>query len=77
MAMAEVLTVARRGERADLHNASVNAALARAGYCGMVHLCSGRICVREAHHTGSCAFCARDEVEARTGVRPDTRESAR
>ena len=71
--MTETLATARRDERADVHNASVNLALARAGYCGTIHLCTGRICIREAHHEGSCVFCARDEIEARTGVRPDAR----
>jgi hypothetical protein len=49
-------------ERGDVHNTSVNLPLALAGYCGMTHLCSGRMCIREARHLGSCVFRSPAEV---------------
>lgn len=69
--MTQVSTTGRQCERADAHNASVDGRLARAGYCGTIHLCTGRVCIREAHHTGSCEFCEKDDVLSRIGVAPD------
>lgn len=42
--------------RLDVHNASVDPAYAACGLCGMTHLQTGRVCVRSAHHEGSCDF---------------------
>lgn len=54
--------------RNDAHNPSVNSVLAGAGYCGMTHLCSGRICIRPARHDGSCVFWSADEVLDELGI---------
>lgn len=51
-------------DRWDFHNVSVDVEFAQAGYCGMTHLQSGRICIRPARHTGSCDFRRRDEALA-------------
>jgi hypothetical protein len=42
--------------RIDLHNAEIDDDAARAGLCGMTHLATGRCCVLEARHIGSCRF---------------------
>ncbi len=47
--------------RLDVHNASVDPAYAACGLCGMTHLQSGRVCVRTAHHEGSCNFQPRHD----------------
>ncbi|MDA8298240.1 MAG: hypothetical protein M0004_16970 [Actinomycetota bacterium] len=46
----------RTTPRLDVHNASVDPAYAACGLCGMTHLQTGRVCVRTAHHAGSCEF---------------------
>lgn len=66
--MAQSATGTLVGTRNDVHNPSVNATLATAGYCGMTHLCSGRVCVRPARHDGSCAFRTAEEVLAALGL---------
>jgi hypothetical protein len=43
-------------QRIDLHNAEIDDDAARAGLCGMTHLPTGRCCVLEARHIGSCRF---------------------
>ena len=43
-------------ERLDLHNASIDEPTADAGYCGMTHLATGRICRSPAGHVDGCAF---------------------
>lgn len=48
--------------RIDAHNSSVDAVLAEAGYCGMTHLPTGRVCVRPARHRGSCDFWDRERA---------------
>jgi len=40
--------------RLDLHNSSVSFAVAAAGYCGFLHVASGRICMLPARHAGAC-----------------------
>ena len=40
--------------RLDLHNVSINFAVARAGRCGFTHLDSGRICQLPHRHPGAC-----------------------
>ena len=57
--------------RADAHNASVNLPMAVAGFCGMTHLSTGRICVLPARHGGSCAFCPPEDILLRLGVDPE------
>jgi hypothetical protein len=47
-------------ERTEKHNISVDDELADAGRCGQVHLPTGRICVREHPHPGSCEFITPD-----------------
>jgi hypothetical protein len=49
-------------ERQELHNASVDEEVARAGCCAQVHLPTGRTCVLEHGHDGSCHFVAHDEL---------------
>jgi hypothetical protein len=49
-----------RRERMERHNPSVDEDLAAAGRCAQVHLPSGRICVREHLHRGSCQFTTPD-----------------
>jgi hypothetical protein len=43
-------------QRLDLHNASIDEPAAAAGWCGMIHLPSGRICRARARHTSGCTF---------------------
>jgi hypothetical protein len=43
-------------DRSDIHNASVDEAVAEAGLCGFTHLPTGRTCVLPARHPGSCSF---------------------
>jgi hypothetical protein len=40
----------------DLHNASIDEPAAAAGYCGMIHLSTGRICRARARHVDGCDF---------------------
>ncbi|GAA1622341.1 hypothetical protein [Actinoplanes couchii] len=49
-------------ERIEIHNPSVNGALADRGACAHVHLPTGRTCVLPLHHPGSCDFVPADEV---------------
>jgi hypothetical protein len=43
-------------QRQDLHNAHVDAALARSGLCGAIHLATGRRCFLPANHDDGCQF---------------------
>jgi hypothetical protein len=52
--------------RLELHNASVDEAVARTGACGLIHLPTGRTCMLHQRHNGSCDFASRDDV---AGVR--------
>lgn len=54
--------------RMDLHNVSVHPVLASLGRCGMTHLATGRVCVREARHAGACDFRPRKEAWALFGL---------
>lgn len=45
-----------RGERLDVHNASIDEPTAAAGNCGMTHLATGRVCHAPAGHAYSCTF---------------------
>ena len=56
--------VRKIGERPDGHNVEVDQSLAERGYCGLVHLPSGRRCLLPAHHPDSCVFEA-------LGIAPD------
>lgn len=49
-------TVTAMQARRDLHNSSVNFAAAAAGYCGALHLASGRVCLLPHRHHGPCRF---------------------
>jgi hypothetical protein len=44
------------GIRLELHNAHIDAELARAGRCGNLHLPTGACCRRTARHSGGCDF---------------------
>ncbi len=44
------------GGRLELHNPSVNEALADDGACAQIHLPTGRVCLLAHHHPGSCQF---------------------
>jgi hypothetical protein len=54
-------------ERTELHNASIDDAIGATGCCAMVHLPTGRVCVRENRHHGSCEFAPADEVRGLGG----------
>ena len=49
-----VTAVPASQRRLDLHNSSVSFAVAAAGYCGFLHLGSGRICMLLARHANAC-----------------------
>lgn len=51
---AVMTTVTAIQDRLDLHNSSVSFAVAAAGYCGFLHVASGRICLLPARHAGAC-----------------------
>jgi hypothetical protein len=51
---AVLTTVTATQHRLDLHNSSVNFAVAAAGYCGFLHVASGRICMLPARHASAC-----------------------
>jgi hypothetical protein len=54
-----------RGEvsRPDLSNATVREDLARTGRCAMVHLPTGRTCLRPLRHQGPCDFHGPEDAE--------------
>ena len=54
---------AQPDDRPELHNASVDAEVAKAGGCGNVHLATGRTCTLEQGHEGSCYFVEPDQVD--------------
>jgi hypothetical protein len=49
--------------RPDLSNATVREDLARTGRCAMVHLPTGRACLRPLRHQGPCDFHGPEEAE--------------
>jgi hypothetical protein len=51
-------------ERTELHNASVDDTIAAAGRCATVHLPTGRVCIRDHHHRGSCEFAPHEEAHS-------------
>jgi hypothetical protein len=53
--------------RNDIHNVSIDVALARVGRCAMTHLASGRVCAKAARHQGSCEFVPREQAYASLG----------
>jgi predicted anti-sigma-YlaC factor YlaD len=55
-------------ERQDLHNSAVDEHVALNGACGEVHLQTGRTCILESGHAGSCDFVPQDEVAKSLGV---------
>lgn len=44
------------GERLDVHNASVNERIARAGRCAMTNLRTGQVCILPFRHREPCQF---------------------
>lgn len=58
-----------RGERFDLHNASVDNTAASAHLCGMTDLRTGRVCALPVHHSGSCHFVSHEELRAHVSQR--------
>lgn len=54
---------AHRDDRQELHNTSIDEEAAEVGACAQVHLPTGRTCILEHHHEGSCNFVPRDELE--------------
>ncbi|HVN13970.1 MAG TPA: hypothetical protein VMT69_17905 [Kineosporiaceae bacterium] len=50
-------------DRPALHNSSVDESLALRGACGQTHLPTGRTCVLQYGHRGSCEFVPRDRAE--------------
>lgn len=40
----------------ERHNPSIDEQLADQGACGQIHLPTGRVCLLEHHHDGSCHF---------------------
>jgi hypothetical protein len=49
--------------RPDLSNATVREDLAKTGRCAMVHLPTGRTCLRPLRHLGPCDFHGPEEAE--------------
>lgn len=49
-------------DRAELHNPSIDEAVALQGACGLIHLPTGNTCTLAHHHLGSCHFVSRDDV---------------
>lgn len=43
----------------DVHNTEVDERLAADGYCGIIHLPTGRVCLLAARHRGGCEFTDR------------------
>jgi hypothetical protein len=43
----------------DIHNTAVDERLAEHGYCGVIHLPTGRVCTLAARHSGGCEFNTR------------------
>lgn len=71
-----------RLHRQDVHNVTVDDALASAGRCGMTHLRTGRRCTLPARHAGGCRFTpvpaaatATDPGDSVTATGPPARES--
>jgi hypothetical protein len=56
----------RVNDRLDIHNPCVDEQVARAGLCATTDLHTGRLCIRPAHHPGSCDFTERATVERLT-----------
>jgi hypothetical protein len=48
----------------ERHNASADERVISKGACGQTHLPTGRACIREARHAGTCEFHSPDEVQA-------------
>ena len=48
----------------EMHNASVDEDLARAGECAQVHLPTGKMCTLPHGHKGSCEFISADAAYA-------------
>jgi hypothetical protein len=57
-------------ERTELHNASIDDEVGAAGRCGLIHLPTGRVCIREHPHDGSCEFAAADTAHDLTDPKP-------
>ena len=54
-------------ERTEMHNPSIDGEMAAAGRCAQIHLPTGRICIREHPHPGSCEFTTADVARDRVG----------
>jgi hypothetical protein len=57
-------------ERTELHNASIDDDVGAAGRCGLIHLPTGRICIREHPHGGSCELAAADKAHDLAALKP-------
>jgi hypothetical protein len=57
-------------DRQELHNASVDEQVAKAGHCAQVHLATGRTCTLRHGHKGSCQFVPHDRVKESPQHRP-------
>jgi hypothetical protein len=54
----------RTADTSEMHNASVDEDLARAGECAQVHLPTGRMCTLPHGHKGSCEFISAEAADA-------------
>lgn len=52
-------------DRLEIHNAGFSEDAARAGFCGSLHLPTGRICLHGARHRGPCEFSTPATLAAR------------
>jgi len=53
------MSIAMPGRDLDIHNTAVDERLADHGYCGVIHLATGRVCKLAARHPGGCEFNSR------------------
>ena len=53
------MSIAMPGRDLDIHNTAVDERLADHGYCGVIHLPTGRVCSLAARHPGGCEFNSR------------------
>ncbi len=57
-------------ERHELHNPSVDESVAAGGACAQVHLATGRVCILEHSHKGSCDFTPAADAHSLTSSDP-------
>lgn len=53
------MSIAMMSRDLDIHNAAVDERLADHGYCGVIHLPTGRVCTLAGRHLGGCEFNSR------------------